>query len=414
MLNHSQTGGWPEQRDAARTLQERLIPFLLISFLILKPAYVFRSGLPQPSDYVMLPLLGLGLLTLPAQIDPRSRQLALWVGLFAAYTVLVNLLWGLLLGFEDFPWTVFYYVYNASILVMVLRVHAHFGEELWRWLAIGTALSLLVHLAITSALGSADFRQTGLFNNPNQLAYWSLLSTSIFFVCATRVEVPGWQKPLVVIAMLLLVAQSLSRAAFVATIPLLAIIALHAKRAPLALAVALIGLLALPVSGPLFDEVADRLEHRREHESADLSDRGYDRIARFPEHLLLGAGEGHASRFVTLGNRRSFELHSTPASIVFSYGLVGTALFLAATVRVVLNGGLYRSLFLIPIFLFGLAHQGLRFPHFWILLAAVGAAAGSDAQGRRATADAESGHRDRAALVPPALTGPVSRGRFSR
>jgi hypothetical protein len=94
----------------------------------------------------------------------------------------------------------------------------------------------------------------------------------------------------------------------------------------------------------------------------------------YPEYLLTGAGEGALYRFDEAddGDEQIHEIHSTFLTIMFSYGLVGTAAFAAAIWRLyrLSSGGAF--LYLIPPFLYGLTHQGLRFSFFWLLLAVIG------------------------------------------
>jgi hypothetical protein len=91
--------------------------------------------------------------------------------------------------------------------------------------------------------------------------------------------------------------------------------------------------------------------------------RGYDRIVNHPEFWFFGAGEGSFQRFESvLGG----EIHSSWGTIFFSYGLIGTLLFLLFF----LNVFKYKKNFFyfMPIFFYGLTHQGLRSTQFWILL----------------------------------------------
>lgn len=97
-----------------------------------------------------------------------------------------------------------------------------------------------------------------------------------------------------------------------------------------------------------------------------LAGRGYDRIIEYPNYLLFGAGEGDFKRFAL--SHHKGELHSTVANILFSYGLIGFIIF----VSFFLNSKFYikRVLFYMsPILLYGLSHNGIRSPLFWIALA---------------------------------------------
>src|SRR5262249_18565704 len=94
--------------------------------------------------------------------------------------------------------------------------------------------------------------------------------------------------------------------------------------------------------------------------------RGYDRIANYPEHILLGAGEGAYRRFYSA--LFDSEIHSSYGTLLFCYGIVGTALF-AGALFWVLKADLRTALFLVPVFAYGSAHQGIRFAFFWAMFA---------------------------------------------
>jgi hypothetical protein len=103
-----------------------------------------------------------------------------------------------------------------------------------------------------------------------------------------------------------------------------------------------------------------------------LATRGYDRIANYPEHILLGAGEGAYGRFRS--DLYGTELHSSFGTLLFCYGVVGAGCFACALLflgRLDLRAALY----LVPALVHGMAHQGLRFAFFWAVLAFVCCAA---------------------------------------
>jgi hypothetical protein len=88
------------------------------------------------------------------------------------------------------------------------------------------------------------------------------------------------------------------------------------------------------------------------------------RLVENPRYLVLGAGEGaNEPRF---GVRA--EVHSTVGTLLFSYGIPGTLLF-AWFFRNLIRADVKTSLLLLlPLFVYGIAHNGLRFSPFWICL----------------------------------------------
>jgi len=125
----------------------------------------------------------------------------------------------------------------------------------------------------------------------------------------------------------------------------------------------------------LFERVSGRLHSIGEQEDDSLQARGFPRLVEYPEYILTGAGEGALFRFDESEDSNQdvqiHEIHSTFLTILFSYGLVGAAAFVAAIWR------LYRLsyhgcfLYVLPPFFYGLTHQGLRFSFLWLLLALV-------------------------------------------
>ena len=72
-------------------------------------------------------------------------------------------------------------------------------------------------------------------------------------------------------------------------------------------------------------------------------------------------------RFAVVDNWEH-ELHSNFATLLFCYGIVGSSLFAALNWQIVRMGGVLAALALMPPYVFGVTHQGLRFTQLWILL----------------------------------------------
>ena len=96
-----------------------------------------------------------------------------------------------------------------------------------------------------------------------------------------------------------------------------------------------------------------------------LTDRGLDRLIDHPEYLFAGAGEGYYLRF----HHSKFEIHSSAANLLFSYGIVGTLLFLMFLHRISVVAGTRLTLIMVPALTYSLFHHGMRARPFWLLLA---------------------------------------------
>src|SRR4029079_5761391 len=113
--------------------------------------------------------------------------------------------------------------------------------------------------------------------------------------------------------------------------------------------------------------VRDRLLNPSSHSDATFfQERGYDRIWRNQQYLLLGAGEGGLSRFDDTAYVKNMEIHSSAGTILFSYGIVGSILFLVFMWRLIRGARARLVITLLPPLLYTGAHQGLRFTMLWI------------------------------------------------
>jgi hypothetical protein len=125
--------------------------------------------------------------------------------------------------------------------------------------------------------------------------------------------------------------------------------------------------------GPVADAIEasqDRVLNRSSRSDASFfQERGYDRIWRNQQYLLLGAGEGGLSRFDDTAYVKNMEIHSSAGTILFSYGIVGALLFLVFTWRLIRGARARLVITLLPPLLYTGAHQGLRFTMLWVVLA---------------------------------------------
>src|SRR5690606_25026545 len=81
-----------------------------------------------------------------------------------------------------------------------------------------------------------------------------------------------------------------------------------------------------------FDKFTERFSLDENTDPEKFTERGYERLWEYPQYLIYGAGEGAHWRFMdvlyaerSIGGGR--EIHSGLASVLFSYGIFGFALF---------------------------------------------------------------------------------------
>ncbi|MDG1858365.1 MAG: hypothetical protein P8I94_04635, partial [Emcibacteraceae bacterium] len=117
----------------------------------------------------------------------------------------------------------------------------------------------------------------------------------------------------------------------------------------------------------------DRLNSIGSSNDDNAAGRGYHRIWEESHYLLIGSGEGGLYRFYQgFKSVMAFhELHSTLGMLFFSYGPLGLFIFIAIFIKLFISKGWYAVLPFLPLFAYGLTHQGFRFSFFWMLLSIV-------------------------------------------
>jgi hypothetical protein len=192
----------------------------------------------------------------------------------------------------------------------------------------------------------------------------------------------------VLAATLYLVVVSLSKAAMFSTLVLIVMAVAIQKTSTRLTAVVSVVLVALISVVPLLpdqtrraieektsDRLVAKLEHRLsglgEQNDDSLGGRGYNRLWENPEYLVFGSGEGAPWRFADSGRAMRMEIHSTFGALAFNYGVVGLSMFFAL-MAAVFRGALRRHiLYAVPLFLYALTHQGLRFTSLWVFFGLV-------------------------------------------
>ncbi|MBI1945843.1 MAG: hypothetical protein HYS27_09115 [Deltaproteobacteria bacterium] len=342
------------------------------AYLILTPIYIWQSGRPQPADIwsvVLAPLLLRG--RKPA-FPPHLRSALGAVLAFAVYAALVNVAWGVLLldyavrkvgaiGFASF------YLFNAYIFFVCAALFVVHRQRFLVVTVWGTAASVWIQVIVYALKGApGGFRESLMFNNANQLGYYALLTATLVALGYRHGKLPVVLAGLAVAASAFLAALSLSKAAMIGAVCTACIAAI--RRPMLLIVVILSALAGASIKDPA--ALLMRIEMRMNDMGSSYDDtpqgRGYSRITENPQYLVFGAAEvGHDRHNRDIAG----ELHSSVGTLVFSYGVVGAALFCVFLWRALRCTPWSDLLFFLPIFLYGLTHQGLRFRLFWITVA---------------------------------------------
>jgi hypothetical protein len=363
---------------------DKLILWLYVLFVVLTPFYLWRSGLPQIADFVMVLLLASYLLRKRLVfVRPAStRHIVTVATLFVVHIIVVNVTWMLLLGkVGGFGRTSLFYIYNYFVFLLTISLYADFGPRLIQTVFGATVVSLLVQAAFFVVGGGFAGRRMVLwFNNPNQFGYYGLLTAAILMYCSKRTDVKRHWLAVGLLSATVLCLGSLSKAAIVACGAMMTIY-IVARLPRWILGRMVVVLLGVIIVFGLFHEqlvefyntnrllvaVRARVALIGRDSDDSLEGRGYDRIWKYPQYWVFGAGEGEWHRF----DGRGMEFHSTLGNLQVSYGFVGLSLFVTLLLLASRNDRHQNAFSIVAILAYGLAHNGIRNTLLWVLLALI-------------------------------------------
>lgn len=374
----------PPARLLAVTLRT---PALLLwaLYILFVPVYVFKSGLPQPGDWMILLLVPVAASKWDGRLAKRPARAMRALIWFTFYVLLSSLVWTVVTGSvsmslqQGFLITPVFYIYNALAFGLALVLHRRYGDTFLQVTAYSAIASVWIQAALSLVVASKGPRGVVLFNNPNQLGYYALLSCTILVVLQLRLRMGMVVTSLSIVAAAYLAAVSASKSALVGMAVLVALSMFNRVRA--VLLVGLIAGLVVTFVAPVRDAI-NRSEDRIRNDSHQtfLLERGYDRVWNHPEYWLLGSGEGGYQRFALTTTVGSVELHSSAGTVFFCYGIVGSLLFIYFLVVAIAGLGWRTGFMLAPAAAYGVVHQGLRFTLLWLVLAVVTCTFGNPAK----------------------------------
>lgn len=353
-----------------------LLGILLFSGIALLPVYVFASGGIQPSHIVLFTFSALGLSLYGYRPEPWSLLLLLltiYVFLVEAfYTVKSHSLGNL--------WVPAFFLFNF-ITSQVIFVHIRNNGLKSTTLGVIFAATVGTISAVSSGVDlsslNGEGRETGSFNNPNQLGFFSVCLLSFAYLLYASGSLRYWQAASLLGCAIFLSILSLSKAAMVANF-LVTFIALKPEFSKRVLFFWVAGIVLTSFAlawmfqaGYLGDQLfVKRLQSITTESDSSLASRGYFAFleSNFFE-LLFGLGAANVKLMT------GHEVHSTLASVFNNYGFLGFAIFIMILMMWAMQ--VYRGLgvtgfiaILGPSMLYGITHNGTRFAFFWVLFAA--------------------------------------------
>ncbi len=343
--------------------------YLLVIYIILSPFYFFESGYPQLADIFIVILF----ISIPFCTNRVKNKEALQFGfIFIFYVVLIQGL--LVIYLQDIMLTfiMMFWIYNFALFYSVQAVYfnakQYMIQTLKRSVEISAVLQVLLYI-ITAWPNYEVGRQTIFFNNPNQLGYYALVMASIYDLILSRY--PFKRKVLSYLTfgcLTFLVILSLSKAAIVSFAFLISLKFYDKPKNVLLTFLVLLALFFAFSKTGYYESLKWRIELIGHDSDDNYKSRGYDRIISNPEYLIFGAGEGGMKRFDT---EFKGEIHSTFGTVLFSYGFIGFLLFMIFIYNIYRYSDIRSFVYLIPVAMYGVTHNGLRFSPVWILLSLV-------------------------------------------
>jgi hypothetical protein len=370
---------------------------LTASMIFFLPCYfdTDRRILPSAGHWLAAALCALVLTVRRSAVSPYQRSLLLPLFLFAGWTVVVGLVWAVVLNNAQPLSGPMIYCSGAMVVSALVMLANRHGKTFLHLIFISLVASVLCQWVLTlGVIPLSQRRNQLLFDNPNQLGLFVII-TGVTILAYGKVlgKIPMLAAVLLTVPSIVLIQMSQSRGAMVAALcAMAAIVLLLSNRGRLIYA----GLIALGMCAVMIYsdnhwviKTWYRWHWTGKGKYDSFENRGYDRIVRFPEYLLAGAGEGKYSRFEPLKPR---ELHSTVGTVLFSYGAIGTILLAIFIYRLARPNGKRALFVLLPILTYGITHHALRSADLWLLLAALAILQSRDQEGKMC-ALMDSNHR---------------------
>lgn len=345
-----------------------ILQILVVLYIVLKPIYFFDSGNPQICDFILLIAIVFSLHRY--KFNRMGYVFLVFVSIISIINV-TNFIFD-----TDFSYirSSMYQIFNLGALfafsVMITERNAK--EAIGFAVVVSAALQLSLYLFTINNQGT---RVTLLFNNPNQLAFYSIMMIVIGYFVIKR-----WTLRLFVfIVFSFLILASLSKAGIVSLgfavvlylfVYLMNIILRNHRVSSKKVFIGIVAIIFVSVvmlildsssneslSNKFFDQVVARVSNIGRDSDDSLRGRGYTKLIEEPQWMLFGAGEGGYDRFEDIFYG---EIHSTIANVIFSYGVLGLITYLYFFV-VSLKGVRRNELIIFSmIIMYSLTHNTIR------------------------------------------------------
>ncbi|MGV2950414.1 O-antigen ligase family protein [Acinetobacter sp. AGC35] len=349
-------------------IRDKSIIYLILFSFFLSQFYFWSSGVPQFSHIFIMGAILL-LFSKSSKINIEYSNIIL---LFVAYAICVNFAWYLIVLDSSYMMSTVYWIFNLLFFLLMMNLNQVQIKFFYEKLLFLIPFSYIVEIIIwASNLGRYDFepRYNGLFNDPNQMAFWVLSSCAIYLYISGN----GFKKITVYFLALFLILLTMSRSASVGFL-MLTLGLIFSQKGDLNKRIfVFIGTLAFfgslsyfLYSLGVFDSIALRFIEGLDQRDSQVEGRGLFSFLDYPQYLIFGAGQGAHWLYNPTGN----EIHSTWLGILFYYGIIGISLFLIFLYQIFKKLSLSNKMIFLGPMLYGFTTYSARTLIFWFLLAA--------------------------------------------
>ncbi|MDB4224156.1 hypothetical protein N9850_10325 [Granulosicoccus sp.] len=343
------------------------------------PYYLFPSGGFQPATGIIVCIFVTLLFTAPKQFK-FSLSMKILI-CYTIYAAAVNTFWYFNTYNESLLEHLYITIFGTFIFVTLGNVFNHFTRSDAKMFIGVIAITLATQAALLTFGLVKDVgggRQIIWFNNPNQLGYFCVLSATLAIVTSYYYKIKSLIIPIVIIGIgIFLTAFTLSRAALGALLLFIPIILFLSTNLSIFKKIVMVAILSISsvfvtdlyLQSETYAALERRIERSQDRATETTAEvRHFDRIWLYPDYLGFGAGKGAYERF-----GKPQEIHNLFLSVFFSYGVIGILLYLAFWLKIIPN--LQVLIYMAPVLVYNMTHNGGRVIVFWFTLALIASAA---------------------------------------
>lgn len=373
-----------------------LTPCFLFFVLPFVPLYVFESGGFQPIDIPIFAILVTTLLSLKHSELDRIVSVVIMLMFYVIYVVMLNMAYYLRSDVSFYLKALLQTLYAFTLFslfsIVFQRILASKRAIMVLYLSI--LFSLFTPFLIKGEYDAAKevislgWRNALSFNNPNQLAYFSLLIYAMAILLRSHIaqirlsitqhNMIRMVNLCVLVMVHIFIIYSGSRAGVMAILLADMVMILQSKKKVLigiSLSVALI--MFVSVTSVDIDKAISEVEIISKISDTDIEEVASKRISgRFFEGFRGDLSIVYGSGKIIPGEGKR-EVHNGFIDILLSYGIIGITLFYLFLLFIIIDSlaslrvkdQLFHLLTLMPIFIYNMSHNGFRCRLFWIFLA---------------------------------------------